>query len=115
MSGVLSPIPSDWSPKDPADNVWYGISFENLWGAVTGSDSIQTVMSVTCSPTDIAVNNITVGPSPDLVANQVASFMLSGGSIPPGQTSRLYQVTVTILSTLGQTIKRSELLRVQTR
>jgi hypothetical protein len=114
MSGVLSPIPSDWSPKDPADNVWYGISFENLWGVMSG-DSVGTVTSVTCSPSDLAAASITIGPSPDLVANQVVSFKLSGGSVPAGQTSRLYQVTVTIYSTLGQTIRRSELLRVQTR
>lgn len=114
MSGVISPIPSDWSPKDPDDNVWYGISFENLWGIMSG-DSVNTVMSVTCSPSDLAVGSISIGSSSDLVANQVVSFKLSGGSVPAGQTSRLYQVTVTILSTFGQTIKRSELLRVQTR
>lgn len=115
MSGVLAPIPSDWSPKDPADIVWYGISFENLWGVMAGSDSVATVSSVVCSPSDLTVGSITIGPSQDLTPSQVVSFKLSGGSVPAGQTSRLYMVTVTIVSSLGQTIKRSEMLRVQTR
>jgi len=115
MSGVLTPIPSDWSPKDPADVVWYGISFENTWGEVLATDSILSVTSVTCVPSDLLVSSRAIGAGSDGTANQSALFLLSGGSVPAGQTSGLYQVTVVISTLAGQTISRSELLRVQKR
>lgn len=114
MSGILVPIPSDWTSKSPGDRRFYAISFQYQWGQYP-DDEIASIVSVTCSPGDLIVDAPVIGPSTTGQPNQSVGFWLTEGSVPSGQQSRLYTVTVAIVSAAGQELTRSSYLRVQNR
>lgn len=114
MAGITVPIPSDWTSKDPRDRRFYAISFQYQWGQYP-EDSIQTITSVTCVPSDLLASGEIVGPGTDGTPDQSVGFWLTGGSVLPNQQSRLYEVTVAIVSAAGQELFRSAWLQLQPR
>lgn len=114
MSGVVVPIPSDWTSKDPADRRFYAVSFQNQWGEYP-DDRISTVTSVVATPADLVVDSPVIGPGTDGGIDQSVGFWLTGGSIIAGQQSRLYTVAVSIVSASGQELVRRAYLRIQQR
>lgn len=114
MSGIVVPIPSDWTSKDPMDRRFYAVSFENQWGQYP-DDKISSIVSVTSSPSDLTIETPVIGPGTEGQLDQSVGFWLSDGSILPGQQSRLYTVITSIVSVAGQELTRRSYLRLQRR
>lgn len=114
MSGILVPVPSDWTSKDPRDRRFYAVSFQNQWGQYP-DDTIATITSVTCVPSDLLVSGQIAGPGTDGAPDQSVGFWLTAGSVVSPNQSRNYVVTVAIVSLQGQELWRSANLRIQPR